>query len=61
MKTVDERGKLVTQLASSTGVLDRLQHLLTLDTGVHVIREDQIIDTESCQGRLSASNDIVTA
>ena len=41
-------------------MLDRLQHLLTLDTGVHVVRDDQVIDTDHANGRLSASNDIVT-
>ena len=60
VKTEDERGKVVTDLASATGMLDRLQHLLTLDTGVHVVREDQIIDTDHASARLSASNDIVT-
>jgi lipopolysaccharide export system protein LptA len=60
VKTVDEGGKVVTDLTSATGMLDRLQHLLTLDTGVHVVREDQVIDTDHASGRLSPSNDIVT-
>ena len=60
VRTVDDRGRLVTDLASSSAMLDRLQHLLTLDTGVHVIREDQIIDTDHASGHLSDSNDIVT-
>ena len=60
VRTVDERGKVVTDLASNTATLDRLQHLLTLDTDVHVIREDQVIDADHASGRLSASNDIVT-
>lgn len=60
VRTVDERGRLVTDLASTSAMLDRLQHLLTLDTAVHVLREDQIIDTDHASGRLSDSNDIVT-
>ena len=60
VRTVDERGRLVTDLASSSAMLDRLQHRLTLDTGVHIIREDQIIDTDHASGHLSDSNDIVT-
>ena len=60
VRTVDDRGRLVTDLASSSAMLDRLQHRLTLDTGVHVIREDQIIDTDHASGHLSDSNDIVT-
>ena len=61
VKTVDEKGTLVMQLASSSGMLDRLQHVLTLDTSVHVVRDDQIIDTNYGTARLSANNDVVTA
>lgn len=61
VKTVDEKGKLVMQLASTSGMLDRLQHFLTLDTNVHVVRDDQIIDTNYGTARLSANNDVVTA
>jgi lipopolysaccharide export system protein LptA len=58
--TVDEAGKVLMQLASGTAMLDRLQHLLTLDTGVHVVRNGQIIDTDHANSRLGANNDIVT-
>ena len=61
VKTLDEKGKLVTELTSSSGMLDRLQHFLTLDTGVHVVRDDQIIDTNHGTARLSANNEVVTA
>ena len=60
VKTVDEHGKVVTDMASGTAMLDRLQHLLTLDTGVHVLRDGQVIDTDHATGRLSAGNDVVT-
>jgi lipopolysaccharide export system protein LptA/lipopolysaccharide export system protein LptC len=61
VRTVDEKGKLVMQLASSSGMLDRLQHFLTLDTNVHVIRDEQIIDTNYGTARLAANNEVVTA
>jgi lipopolysaccharide export system protein LptA len=58
--TVDEAGKVVMQLASGTAMLDRLQHLLTLDTGVHVLRNEQIIDADHANSRLGVNNDVVT-
>jgi lipopolysaccharide export system protein LptA/lipopolysaccharide export system protein LptC len=60
VKTVDAAGKTVMQLTSGTAVLDRMQHLLTADTGVHVLRDDQVIDTDHSSSRLGANNDIVT-
>lgn len=60
VKTVDDAGKPVMQLASGTGMLDRLQHVLTLDTGVHVVRHEQVIDTDHASSRLGVNNDVVT-
>ena len=60
VKTVDETGKPVMQLSSGTAMLDRLQHVLTLDTGVHVVRNDQVIDADYANNRLGPNNDIVT-
>ena len=60
IKTVDEAGKLVMEMTSGTGMLDRLQHVTTLDTDVHVVRNNQIIDTNAANGRLSPDNDVVT-
>jgi lipopolysaccharide export system protein LptA len=60
IKTVDEAGKPVMEMSSGTAMLDRLQHLTTLDTNVHVVRNTQIIDTDAANGRLSANNDVVT-
>lgn len=60
VKTVDGAGKPVMQLSSGTAMLDRLQHVLTLDTGVHVIRNEQVIDADYANSRLGPNNDIVT-
>ena len=60
IKTVDEAGKSVMEMSSGTAMLDRLRHLTTLDTNVHVVRNTQIIDTDAANGRLSANNDVVT-
>jgi lipopolysaccharide export system protein LptA len=60
IKTVDEAGKAVMEMASETAMLDRLQHLTTLDTNVHVVRDMQIIGTDAANGRLSVNNDVVT-
>ncbi len=60
VKTVDEAGKPVMQLTSGTGMLDRLQHVLTLETGVHVVRNEQVIDTDHASSRLGVNNDVVT-
>jgi lipopolysaccharide export system protein LptA len=60
VKTVDDAGKPVMQLTSGTGMLDRLQHVLSLDTGVHIVRNEQVIDTDQATSRLGANNDVVT-
>ena len=60
IKTVDEAGKPVMEMTAGTGMLDRLQHVTTLNTNVHVVRNNQIIDTDAANGRLSANNDVVT-
>ena len=60
VKTVDESGKPVMQLSSETAMLDRMQHVLTADTGVHVVRNDQVIDADHANSRLGPNNDVVT-
>ena len=60
VKTVDNAGQPVMQLTSGTGMLDRLQHVLTLETGVHVVRNEQVIDTDLASSRLGVNNDVVT-
>ena len=60
VRTVDEAGKPVMQLSSGTAMLDRLQHVLTLDTGVHVVRNEQVIDADYANSRLGPNNDVVT-
>lgn len=60
VKTVDEAGKAVMDMAAGSGMLDRAQHLLTLDTNVHVVRNGETINTDLANGRLSVDNDVVT-
>jgi len=60
IKTVDSAGKPVMEMAAGSGMLDRAQHLLTLDSSVHVVRNDETIDTDLANGRLSVNNDVVT-
>ena len=58
--TVDEGGKPIMQFTSTSAMLDRVRHVLTADTGVHVVREKQVIDTSHAEARLSDMNDVVT-
>jgi lipopolysaccharide export system protein LptA len=58
--TVDEAGKPIMQFSSATTMLDRVQHVLTADMGVHVVRDKQIIDTNHADARLTEMNDVVT-
>jgi len=60
VKTVDDAGKPVMEMAAGSGMLDRAQHLLTLDSNVHVVRNDETIETDLANGRLSVNNDAVT-
>ena len=60
VKTVDESGKTVMQLSSETAMLDRMQHVLTADTGVQVMRNDQMIAADHATSRLGPNNDVVT-
>ena len=60
IKTVDEKANTVMEMASGNGMLDRLKHVVTLDSNVHVLRDKQIIDTDLANGRLNANNDAVT-
>jgi lipopolysaccharide export system protein LptA len=45
--------------AAGTAVLDRVQHVLTLDRSVHVMRHEQVIETDHAVGRLSTDDDVV--
>src|SRR4029079_8738666 len=56
VKTVDAAGKSVMEMAAGSGMLDRAQHRLTLDSNVHVVRNGETIDTDLANGRLSVNN-----
>jgi lipopolysaccharide export system protein LptA len=60
VRTVDESGKTVMQLSSEAAMLDRMQHLLTADAGVSVMRNDQVIAADHATSRLGPNNDVVT-
>jgi len=57
---VDEAGHPTTDFTSGSAVLDRMQHVLTLDKQVHVVRGAQITDTDHSTARLSENNEIIT-
>ncbi|HEY7191155.1 MAG TPA: LPS export ABC transporter periplasmic protein LptC [Vicinamibacterales bacterium] len=56
----DEEGHPTTDFTSGSAVLDRMQHMLTLDKQVHVVRGAQITDTDHSTARLSENNEIIT-
>jgi lipopolysaccharide export system protein LptA len=57
---VDDEGHPTTDFTSGSAVLDRMQHVLTLDKQVHVVRGAQITDTDHATARLSENNEIIT-
>ena len=56
----DEEGHPTTDFTSGSAVLDRMQHVLTLDKQVHVVRGTQITDTDHSTARLSENNEVIT-
>jgi LPS export ABC transporter protein LptC len=58
--TKDDAGNVVMEFTAGTATLDRVQHLLTLDTAVHVMRNEQIIDADHAVGRLGPNDDVIT-
>jgi len=57
---VDEEGHPTTDFTAGSAVLDRTQHMLTLDKQVHVVRGPQITDTDHSTARLSQNNEVIT-
>jgi lipopolysaccharide export system protein LptA len=57
---VDDEGHPTTDFTAGSSTLDRLQHVLTLDTHVHVVRGAQVVDSDHSTARLAASNEVVT-
>jgi LPS export ABC transporter protein LptC len=58
--TKDEAGNVVMEFTAGTATLDRVQHLLTLDTAVHVMRGEQVIEADHAVGRLGPNDDVIT-
>jgi lipopolysaccharide export system protein LptA len=57
---LDEEGHPTTDFTSGSAVLDRVQHVLTLDKQVHVVRGEQITDTDHSTARLAENNEVIT-
>jgi len=57
---LDDEGHATTDFTSGSAVLDRMQHVLTLDKQVHVVRAAQVTDTDHSTARLSENNEIIT-
>jgi LPS export ABC transporter protein LptC len=58
--TVDDRGAPTLDFASGSATLDRLQHALTLDGAVHVLRDAQTMDADHATARLAPNDDFIT-
>jgi lipopolysaccharide export system protein LptA len=57
---VDDAGHPTTDFSAGSATLDRLQHVLTMDMRVHVIRGTQVTDTDHTTARLADNNEVVT-
>jgi len=57
---VDDEGHPTTDFTAGAAVLDRMQHVLTLDKQVHVVRGAQITDADHSTARLAENNEIIT-
>jgi lipopolysaccharide export system protein LptA len=57
--TTDERGNVTLDFSAGAAVLDRLQHVLSLENGVRVLRGEQVLESDRAVGRLSPDNDEV--
>jgi lipopolysaccharide transport protein LptA len=58
--TTSEDDQVVMDLSSGTSTLDRVQHTLTLNKGVHVLRDGQELDGDDAFAQLSEMEDVVT-
>ena len=57
---LDDEGHPTTDFTAGSAVLDRAQHVLTLDKQVHVVRGAQVTDTDHSTARLSENNEVIT-
>ncbi len=57
--TRDEAGMPVMEFTGGAATLDRMQHRLTVEETVHVVRSEQIIDSDRAVASLSANDDVI--
>ena len=60
ISVVDDEGHPTTDFTAGSATLDRLQHVLTLDMRVHVVRGAQVVDSDHSTARLAENNEVVT-
>ncbi len=58
--TTNESGATLLDFSAGTSTLDRVQHQLSLETGVHVVRNQQVIEGDRANAFLNEANDTVT-
>ena len=58
--TTNESGATLLDFSAGTSTLDRVQHQLSLETGVHVLRNQQVIEGDRANAFLNDANDTVT-
>jgi LPS export ABC transporter protein LptC len=58
--TVDEQGMPTLDFTAGTAVLDRLQDVLALDGGVHVLRDRQVMDADRAVAHLAPDEEFIT-
>jgi lipopolysaccharide export system protein LptA len=60
VKTTDEHDATVMEFTSGTAVLDRKQDTLQLERNVHVLRQEQVLESEKANAKLTENDQQVT-
>jgi lipopolysaccharide export system protein LptA len=55
----DASGKVTTELTAASAILDRLQDVVTLNDGAHVVKDGQVIDARNAVANLSANEEVI--
>ena len=58
--TADDEGGTMLEFTAGTATLDRIQHLMTLDRTVHIVRGEQTFESDRAVAFLTDENDVVT-
>jgi lipopolysaccharide export system protein LptA len=58
--TTDEQGRTTLDFAAGTASLDRLHDVLTMAGGVHVLRDQQVMDAQRAVAHLAPNDEFVT-